>query len=455
MYVEVRTALVDQLVSILDAKYVLTDRSILRTYEADWTGRFIGTAEVVAVPGCVDEVANVLAACHAAARPVVLRGGGTGLVGGSVPEAGSVVLDLRRLVDLSVDSDSRLATAGAGVTLANLSSVARHHGLDYAIDLASRSSATVGGTIATNAGGLRVLRHGDTRAQVVGIEAVLADGSVVSHLPGVTRDNTGYHLPSLLCGSEGTLAVITKAQLRLISRSNSTAVALVAFGSAASAARAAWSVAREPQTTAVELIQRQGLDLVCRATGLPTPFTPLPHSVLLIEVASESPEDALHRLVQPLPGVVDAAVALDIDSANRLWAYRDRHTESIATLGTAHKLDVTLPASTLVQFLDGVTEAVLRVAPGAAVWLFGHIADGNVHVNITGVAPDDDSVDDAVLQQVAELGGSISTEHGIGRAKLRWLALSRTPTELQLFRTIKAAFDPQNLLNPGVLLAKS
>lgn len=431
---------------------VLTDPSLVRSYASEWTGRFTGTADVVALPRNVAEVVAVVSTCAESATPVVPRGGGTGLVGGAMPESGWVVIDLRRLADLSIDSDARVATAGVGVTIADLAQLARAHRLTYAVDLASRSSATVGGTIATNAGGLRVLRNGDTRAQLVGIEAVLANGTVVSHLPGVTRDNTGYHLPSLLCGSEGTLAVITAAQLRLVAAPAATSVVLLGFESTAAAVRAAWELAADPLTSAVELVRHEGVDLVTRATGLPRPFGRVPHSALLVELSSSAGPIDVQPVVESLSSVTDVAVGLDATSASRLWAYRDRHTEAIATLGPAYKFDVTLPSANVINFIEEVGERVAAAVPEAKTWLFGHVADGNVHVNVTGARPDDDALDDLVLTMVVDAGGSISTEHGIGRAKLPWLHLARSSAELGVFRALKTSLDPDWLLNPGVLV---
>ncbi len=445
------SSLVPTLRSLVGAEHVATDPAVTATHAREWTGRFTGVADVVVAPTDTAEVAAVLTACAAARVPVVPHGGNTGLVGGGVPAAGQLVLDLTRLRDLDVDGD--VALAGAGVTLGALHRAAAAAGRRYGVDLASRDSATVGGTVATNAGGTRVVRHGPTRAQLLGVEAVLADGTVLRHLPGFVRDNTGYHLPSLLCGSEGTLAVVTAAQLRLLPAAPVRTVALLAFSELDAAVAAAGVLAGSPYVEAVELVLAAGVELVCAVGGLGPPFPAAHAAYVLTEArAPAGVDDGLAALVGALAGVADAAVALDGADAERLWSYRERHTEAVSTRGPVHKLDVTLPQPRLATFLADLPAAVVAAYPKAEVWLFGHAGDGNVHVNVTGVDPGDDGLADLVLRRVAAVGGSISSEHGIGRAKARWLHLARSPAELALFARVKTAFDPAGLLNPGVLV---
>ncbi len=461
-------ALLAALQASVGAPHVLTEPAAKAGFLSDWTGRFGGDAAVVVRPGSTAEVAEVVAVCARFGCGIVPQGGNTGLVGAGVPRPGAtaargtasptIVLSLRRLADLSVDPVAGEAVAGAGVTVGELRRrVAGFPPWMYGIDVASRDSATVGGTIATNAGGLRVWRYGDTRAQLLGLEAVLGDGSVVSHLGAVRRDNTGYHWPALLCGSEGTLGVITRARLRLVPVPGRRLVALLAFESVEAAAAAAFAARQSAELEAAELMVEAGVRLVCDVTGSPPAFSKPHAAYLLLELASESdPGPALEELVAGCAfadiAVADVAVATDAADRRRLWSYREGHTAAINTLGPPHKLDVTVPAASYAQFVASIADAVRRLRSGAHVWLFGHAADGNVHVNITGLAPDDDAADDLVMRRVAELGGSISTEHGIGYAKRRWLALMRSPAELALFGRLKQACDPVGILNPGVLL---
>ena len=436
--------------------HAIDDPEVIASYTTDWTGRFVGHSPLVVRPGTTEEVAGVVTVCRELGLALVPQGGNTGLVGGGVPLRGEVVLSLTRLGGLEpVDDRAGQITVGAGVSLADLQAAASASGWSYGVDIASRGSATVGGTVATNAGGLRVLRYGDTRAQVVGLEAVLGTGAVLSHLGGLVKDNTGYHWPGLVCGSEGTLAVITAARLRLVPPMPWRTVALLAFATVDGALDAAGLLRRSlPALEACELVLAPGVDLVCTLTGLPKPF-PVRHPVyLLIEVADRvDPTEATAEATTAIGGVLDAAVATEPERRAELWRYREAHTEAINTLGVPHKLDVTLPPGALAEFVDAAPAAVAAVAASARTWLFGHVGDGNIHVNVTGLSPDDDRVDDMILQMVAGLGGSISAEHGIGTAKKRWLALSRSPAELAAFRALKRALDPDRVLNPNALLA--
>lgn len=434
--------------------HVLT--SSLEPHERDWTGRHRGRAAAVVRPASTAQVAAVVQACRRHGAPLLPQGGFTGLVG-VVPD-GDVVLHLGRLRGpVEVDAVAGQAVAPAGVTIEELQVAARAHGLDYGVDLASRGTATLGGTIATNAGGLRVVRHGDTRAQVIGVEAVLGTGETVTRMSPLTRDNTGYHLPSLLTGSEGTLAVVTAARVRLVRPARRRAVALLAFASVAEAVTGAQLLRRDvPGVEAVELVLRDGVGLVCSVAGLPAPpGSGSAAAFVLVEVGGAGGDlaELLAEAAASLDGLLDAAVATDAAGRDRLWAYRERHTEAINTVGAPLKLDVTLPAAAYADFCAAVPGLVVGLAPGARVWLFGHVGDGNAHVNVTDVPPHlDDDVTDAVLRLVASLDGSIATEHGIGKAKKRWLGLARSPEELALFARLKQAFDPDGILAPGVLI---
>jgi FAD/FMN-containing dehydrogenase len=441
--------------AIVGASNVVTDPEMVEPYVVDWTGRYRGATPAVVRPASVDEVAAVLAACNDARVAVVPQGGNTGLVGGSVPLAGEIVLSLQRLRALEpVDARSGQVTAQAGVTIGAVQAHAQAAGWDYGVDLAARDSATVGGTVATNAGGVRVIRHGSTRRQLVGYEAVLADGRVLRRLDGLEKDNTGYDLGGLVCGSEGTLAVVTAARLRLVPRAEHVVVALLAFDEIEDALDAVGELRRRVDVVqAIEFFLAPGVELVAAQFGLALPFPHVHDAFVLVEAAaSYDPLPALASAVDALASVADVAVASEPAPRAQLWRYREAHTEAINAVGPPHKLDVTLPPDALGAFVVSVTESVHAVVPEATVWQFGHAGDGNIHVNVTGVDPDDERVTDAVLRLVAGLHGSISAEHGIGTAKRRWVHLTRTPEELAVFRAIKKAFDPRGVLNPQVLL---
>lgn len=449
-----KRVLVDRLREVVGPQ-VIVDPDVIASYTTDWTLRFRGRSVAVVRPASTEEVAGVVLACRELGVPLVPQGGNTGLVGGGVPLHDEVLLSLRRLQTLEpIDTDAGQATAGAGVVLSAIHHAAREAGWAYGVDISSRDSATVGGTVATNAGGMRVMRYGDTRAQLLGLEAVLGTGSVVSHLGGLVKDNTGYDLPGLFCGSEGTLAIVTAARLRLVPAMAWRTVAVLAFPTVADALHASALFRRSlPALEAVELFLSSGLELVRSVTGMQAPFS-RPHPVYLLVEAADSadPTEALAEATSSVDHLIETVVATDPSRRAVLWRYREAHTEAINSLGPPHKLDVTLPHGSLADFIDEVPATVRSIAPTARTWLFGHAGDGNVHVNVSGLAPDDDRVDEAVFHMVAEVGGSISAEHGIGAAKRRWLHLSRTANEISTFRSLKRALDPDAVLNPNVLL---
>ena len=468
----IEAGLIGELTGIVGAAHVLQDPEITAGYAVDWTRRFAGATPLVIRPGDTAETAAVMGVLAGARIAVVPQGGNTGLVGGSVPLAGEAVLSMRRLnVCEPVDELASQVTLGAGVTLADAQAHVASSGLSVGVDLAARDSATIGGMVATNAGGVNVLRYGAMRAQVVGIEAVLADGTVVSHLAGLEKDNTGYDLGALLAGCEGTLGIITRVRLRLHPTQPERATALLAFETAADAVSAAAALRRSVASLhALEAVFEGAMEVVSEHLGTAPPVgriggtsndtqvdgSPGGGAWLIAEAAARTdPSDELGAAVAELEDLVtDAAVALEPAARQRLWAFRENVTEAISAAGIPHKLDVTLPAARLAEFVDGVPAVVHAADPDARPLLFGHLGDGNVHVNVLGPAGAEpaESVDEAVLRYVASLGGSISAEHGIGTAKLSQLHLNRTPAELAAFSAIKRALDPDSILNPNVLL---
>ena len=441
-------SLLDALRAAVGPAHVLVDADLRAGAETDWTGRFSGTAVAVVRPADVDATAAVLRACATHGAAVVPQGGNTGLVGGSVPRAGdarpTVVLSTRRMTQLGeVDRATHQVVAGAGTTLADVQQAARAAGLAFGVDLAARDSATVGGAVATNAGGLNVIAYGPMRAQVLGLEAVLADGSVVRRLEGPLKDNTGYDLSALLVGSEGTLGVVTAARLRLVRPPAEVAVALVGVADTTAALDVLADVRALLPVLAAEVMYADGVALVQQVAGLPQPLAAGWPAYVLVEVAGTDAE-----LAEALAGsgaVGDAALG------RGLWAYRERHTEAINTLGVPHKLDVAVAPRRLPELEVALRAAVAGAAPDARLVLFGHVGDGNLHVNVVGPPPDDETVDAAVVETVLDLGGSISAEHGIGVAKARWLTRARGAAEVAAMLAVKRALDPHGILNPGVL----
>ena len=441
------------LASIVGDEHVLDDPALMEQYVVDWSRRWRGDAALVVRPGTAQEVADILKVCSRSGIPVVPQGGNTGLVGGSVPAASPkslpVVLSTRRLAALGeVDDLSGQVTVGAGATLGDVQRHAAAAGWQYGVDLAARDSATIGGTVATNAGGIHVVAFGMTRLQIVGIEAVLPDGSVLSHLSGMLKDNTGYDLGSLLCGSEGTLGVITAVRLRLHRPVGRTSVALIgAAGYEEAIDLMATAADPHVRLLAAEVIDEQGMDLAARLNGTAWPLAARHPLVVLLEIADGGDASGFTGLSDD----ADVVVGLDASEQSRLWAYRESQGEAFTALGITHKLDVSVPLPSLASCADELRGIVGGWPTMQKFGIFGHLADGNIHVEMFGPDADDLGVDLAILECVARYGGSVSAEHGVGRAKAGELHLCRSTEELVAMRAIKSAWDPQGLMNPGVI----
>ena len=448
--------LIDDLRHVVGSDHVLSDPGLRASYETDWTRRWHGESLCVVRPASTSEVAGIVTACAAAAVPIVPQGGNTGLAGGSVPGGGlPVIVSLRRLTEMSdVNPTSGQVTVSAGCILEAVQQTAAGNGWEVGIDLASRASATIGGMIATNAGGTRVLRNGMMRRRVVGVEAVLATGEVVRSMRGLGKDNTGYDLIGLMCGSEGTLGIVTGAILQLVPARTHRMVALIGLESLETAVETLTSLRPMlPSLDAVEYLSAECMDLVCSHAGLAPPLT-RPHGAYLVLECAGSIDPA-PEMAAALAALDSVAVGDDSVTRERLWAYRESLTESISGRGIPRKLDLTLPLDRMAAFESALQALVTERAADAEVFMFGHLGDGGLHVNIvTAADPDDLSLDEAVLRLAAESGGSVSAEHGIGRAKVPFLGFGRSETEIATMRRIKRALDPAGILNPGVIFPR-
>jgi FAD/FMN-containing dehydrogenase len=456
-------ALLADLASTVGSEHVLTDPDLVAPYAIDWGRRWGGPALAVVRPATTAEVAAVLARCLQDRIPVIPQGGNTGLVAGGVPAevpgplGSPIIISTRRLTRLDpIDEVSGQVTVGAGVTLGDLHRYAAAAGWEYGVDLAARDSATVGGTVATNAGGIRVIAHGMTRQQVVGIEAVLADGGIVEHLAGLPKDNTGYDLAGLLTGSEGTLGVITAVRLRLSRPHAASSVALIGIDTYDEALRLLRNAPRSGvPVLAAEVTDRVGVELAMEMAGLPWPLEERHPLTLLLEIADGGGGEGFDESV--LDGY-DVTLAINAADRARLWTYRELQGEVYTAYAAAHgadpahKLDISIPLRHLAECADLLRERMATYPGVLAFGVFGHLGDGNIHVEIAGPAADDEDVDMLVLGTVSTYGGSISAEHGVGRAKSHHLHLTRTPTEIAAMQAIKAALDPEGIMNPGVLL---
>ena len=455
--------------------HVLTAPADVAPYVVDWTGVHRGRALAVVRPGSTAEVAAVVAACHRTRTPVVPQGGNTGLVGGSVPDGSgaAVVLSLGRMRTVrDVDPVAGTITVDAGVVLAEVQAAAEAAGRLFPMSLGSEGSCTLGGNLATNAGGTAVLRYGMTRELVLGLEVVLPDGRVWDGLRGLRKDNTGYDLTQLFVGSEGTLGVITGAVLRLFPATPRRATAWVAVPSVAAAVSLLALAQEEAGThlTTFEIANRQALDLVlAHLPGALDPLAAPSDWYVLVELAGTASDDGLDDALERLLGrgvgagaVTDAAIATGPARRDALWALREGISEVQKLEGATLKHDVTLPIARLADWTTAMGPVLHERLAGVRLVTYGHVGDGNLHYNLNApVGGDDDllaaapDLSRAIHDAVAAAGGSISAEHGLGRTKAAAAAAYKSDVEVDLMRAVKQALDPEGLMNPGVLLPPS
>ncbi|MCX7646660.1 MAG: FAD-binding oxidoreductase [Rhodobacteraceae bacterium] len=449
-------ALAEGLVARLGPRGALFGPEVPEAARSDWsrTGRHLPPA--LLRPASTEEVAAALALCHRHRQPVVVQGGMTGLAGGANPCGNEVALSLARLAGVEeIDADAGAMVVRAGTVLAVAQEEARAAGFLLPVDLGARGSAQVGGLVATNAGGLRVIRHGTMRDNLLGLEAVLADGRVLSHLSRTVKDNTGYDLRHLICGSEGTLAVITRAVIRLRPLPPPGDTALCALASFEAVLALLGEARRRATVAAYEVMWRDYLALNQELLGR-RPFPDPPPFAVLIETEgpglAELLGDAHERGI-----LLDALVARSTAEARGFWELREGLAMDDALPGLVN-LDVALAPGRMAAFAEACAAGVRGLHPGAHVSFYGHVGDGNLHVAaaIPGGGPDAvHAVERIAYDLVRDLGGSISAEHGIGLLKRDWLGHSRSPGEIAAMRALKAALDPLGLLNPGKVLPRA
>lgn len=431
-------------------------------YAADQSGLAGEAPLAVLRPATTEEVARALAICNAHGLAVIPQGGRTGLSGGACGVAGSLVLSSERLTGIiEIDRQAMTLTAWAGTPLETVQMAARDAGFEYPVDIGSRGSATIGGTIATNAGGIRVLQHGMTRQNVLGLEAVLADGSVISRLGKTVKDNSGFDLKHVFIGSEGTLGVITRAVLQLRQSIAHSALALLELRDHA-AALACLAAARTrfgTRVVAFEGMWPDYWDFVCHQTQLASPPISGRHGFyLLLEVVSgeddaEEQMEAFFAERFEAGEAVDGVLAKSLAEMQALWAIREAVGEVDADLGPHINFDIGLAPSDLGRFCDAVDEALGALDCAGQTLKVGHVGDGNVHLLVAhdGSTVAEERIEETVYSLLSAWEGAVTAEHGIGRIKVRWLGKSRSEAEIRLMRTMKKALDPQNILSPGVL----
>ena len=460
--------LIPALRDIVGAAHVLTGDACIE-YETDWRQRLQGKALCVVRPGSTAEVAEVMRACAQAGVSIVPQGGNTGLVEGSVPSGGGqqVILSLRRMQAVrAIDLANMTVTVEAGCVLQSLQEAVQDAGMLFPLSLGAEGSCTIGGNLATNAGGTQVVRYGNARELCLGLEVVLADGQVWEGLQGLRKDNTGYDLRNLFIGSEGTLGIITAATLRLYPQpaAQLTAWAAVPSLEAATALLALSHRHLSSALTGFEVMNQEGLKLVDEHyPHLRVPMWRDTMWCVLLEASdSESEAHALLETAMEDDIVTDAIIAENLRQAHDLWHIRESITLAQAAEGLNIKHGVSVPISCIPEFVAQTDAQLQALAPGVRLINFGHLGDGNLHYTMQApagadaaafIAAHEATISDAVYQAVHRFGGSISAEHGIGALKRDKLPHYKTPVALQLMRTIKQALDPQCLLNPGRVLA--
>ena len=446
------SSVLEQLSSLVGPSHLSSDPDVLAGRSVDFTGRYRGRASALVRPGSADEVAEVLRVCRDAGTHVTIQGGRTSLVAGTVPEHDDVLLSTERLCGVSdVDAVERRVEVGAGATLAAVQRAAGAAGLVFGVDLAARDTATVGGMASTNAGGLRTVRYGNMGSQVIGLDVALPDGSVVHRHSRVRADNTGYDLPALFVGAEGTLGVITSLDLRLHPNPPHRVTAVCGFEDLGALVDAGRLFRDLDGIAALELIDGRASSLAEEHLGVSAPV----HGdwLLLVELASD--HDQTERLADELGGVQtcgEPAVGIDLVAQQRLWRVRESLVEVVGLFGPPLKFDVSLPLSAVAAFARDAEALVHRHAADAIGVLFGHIGEGNLHLNVLRCSAEQEhELYAAMMDLIARCGGNVSSEHGVGSRKRHYLGMSREPADIAAMRTLKTAFDPTGYLNAAVL----
>jgi FAD/FMN-containing dehydrogenase len=466
-----RAAALEALQHILGSNHVLTDPSLVAGALEEPRGLFHGKTLALLRPGSTEEVAKIAAFCDEARIGMVPQGGNTGLVGGQTPDetGDQIILSTQRLKRIrEVDANAEVMICEAGVTLAEAQAAALEADRLFPLSLAAEGSCTIGGNVSTNAGGVTVIAYGNTRDIVTGVEAVLADGRIVNALSKLRKDNTGYDVKSLFIGSEGTLGIVTAASLRLFPNPRARTTAFVGLESPEKALDLL-RVARErlgAAVTSFELMARRAHDMTVAHGLARAPLAAAYPWYVLIEASSQVAagfEEAFSGSLETAfeQGLIeDAAIAASLDQRNEFWKLRESIPEAQVLEGGSIKHDVSVAVGDVPAFLAEATRAVEAFLPGARVVAFGHLGDGNIHFNVSQPVGANkqayldrwDAMNEVVHAMVARMGGSFSAEHGIGQLKRDLLARTKDPASLAVMRAIKAALDPNEVMNPGKVL---
>ncbi len=466
-------ALLQQLTAIAGANAVITDAEAMAPHLTDWRGRYHGDALAVVKPNSTEQVAVVVKLCADTRTAIVPQGGNTSLCGASVPaeKSNAIVLNLTRMNKVrAIDLDNNTMTVEAGCVLAHLQQTARENDRLFPLSLAAEGSCTLGGNLSTNAGGTAVLRYGNTRELTLGLEVVLPDGQVWSGLRGLRKDNTGYDLKQLFIGAEGTLGVITAAVMKMFPQPKSSATAFVGITSPSQALQLFNQLRANcaERLTGFELISRLCLDFVLR--HIPNTSDPLPTAYpwyVLVELSeSAAALNASDMLEQELGTAletsvaVDAVVAKSTAQSQALWSLRENISEAQRFEGASIKHDISVPISSIPEFVIRASAALEAALQGIRIVAFGHMGDGNLHFNVSRPLAQSDAdffaqshrINEIVHDLVHAMNGSISAEHGLGQLKRDEITRYKSKLELDLMRAVKRAWDPLGIMNPGKVL---
>ena len=457
-------AVVEQARLRFGARSVITEATDVEPWLTDWRGRFHGSTKAILSPASTDEVVEMVKLAAEQGVPLVPQGGNTSMVGGATPPAdgSALILSLRRMNRLR-SIEAGMAVADAGMILADLHARAAEMDQRFPLTLGARGSCTVGGLAATNAGGTQVLKFGTMRSLVLGVEAVLPDGSIHDGLSGLKKDNRGYNLDQLLVGSEGTLGIITAVALRLVPAVAARAVAWVGLADPERALDVLRLMqSRTDRIEGFEIVPRDCLDLVLQhIPGTRNPLEACHDWHVLIEATSESADADPAQLLQVLLAealeqrlIQDATVAANEAQAEAFWRIRDSISEAERATGLSVAHDISVPVADMPRFMTATAAEVEAAFPGTKASAFGHLGDGNVHFHVRGdpVREQGVAITEMVYDLVTLAGGSISAEHGIGQMKLAELERLGPPAKLHALRAIKKALDPPGLMNPGKLI---
>jgi len=456
-----------QIASIVGADHVLTNKTDLETYGQDWSKLYTSAPSFIVKPANTKQVARVVTFAYENNIKIVPSGGRTGLSGGAVAANGEMVISLQRLNEISsFNAVDRTVTCGAGVITEQLQNFAVEQNLYYPVDFASAGSSQIGGNIATNAGGIKVLKYGLTRDWVMGLTVVTPQGKVLELNHGLVKNATGYDLRHLMIGSEGTLGIITQAEMRLTSAPKDPTVMLLALNSLKDVSNLLVHFQSSLDLLAFEFFSQQALDKVIEHRSLKAPFVDAHDFYVLIEFEAGT-EESMDNALQAFESaagkewLVDGLISQSQQQAEEIWQYREGISESISHY-PPYKNDIAVKPSQVGEFLLKVDAFVNANYPDFENIWFGHIGDGNLHLNI--LKPKDLPLENfkqqcaeanpKIFSILKEFNGSISAEHGVGLLKKEYLDFSRTPVEIELMLAIKKIFDPKNIMNPGKLFSE-